>query len=180
MARCSHAARSIRSSGEAWGGAGVSDIWATLPVRSAESNDLRADDRRRSLADAVHVLVIVVAALYGLCIGSFLNVVGYRVPRQQSVAGGRSHCPGCSSPIAWRDNVPVLGWLALRARCRTCHMRISARYPIGEAAVGLGYGLVAVVTRKPVPFIVGIVAVTVLATAVQIAVGRRQATQSKT
>jgi leader peptidase (prepilin peptidase) / N-methyltransferase len=69
---------------------------------------------------------------FGAMIGSFLTVVAYRVPRAESVVGGRSHCPECGSQIAAYDNVPVFSWLALRGRSRCCHQRISARYPVTE------------------------------------------------
>jgi leader peptidase (prepilin peptidase) / N-methyltransferase len=73
------------------------------------------------------------AGAFGLIIGSFLNVVAYRLPRGQSVAFPASHCPSCETPIKPYDNVPVLSWLVLRGRCRSCHRAISARYPIVEA-----------------------------------------------
>lgn len=69
----------------------------------------------------------------GLILGSFFNVVIYRVPRRIGM-GGRSHCPECDSQIAWYDNLPVLSYLALRARCRNCGQRIPVRYPLVEAA----------------------------------------------
>jgi leader peptidase (prepilin peptidase)/N-methyltransferase len=69
---------------------------------------------------------------FGAMIGSFLTVVAYRVPRAESVVGGRSHCPGCGAQIAAYDNVPVVSWFALRGRSRCCNDRISARYPITE------------------------------------------------
>ncbi|MGE3172966.1 MAG: A24 family peptidase [Planctomycetota bacterium] len=78
------------------------------------------------------------AALLGACVGSFLNVVIHRLPQEDPAKrslGGRSHCPGCGARIAWHDNVPVLGWLWLRARARCCRMRISPRYPLVEALV---------------------------------------------
>jgi leader peptidase (prepilin peptidase)/N-methyltransferase len=71
-------------------------------------------------------------ALLGLLVGSFLNVVIWRVPRKESIVAPRSHCPGCDTPIAPRDNVPVLSWLLLRGRCRHCQTRISIRYPLIE------------------------------------------------
>ncbi|MGQ0843278.1 MAG: prepilin peptidase [Sporichthyaceae bacterium] len=74
--------------------------------------------------------------LLGLAIGSFLNVVVYRVPRGLSVVSPPSACPGCQSPISPRDNVPVLGWLLLRGRCRTCRTPISPRYALVEALTG--------------------------------------------
>ena len=72
--------------------------------------------------------------LFGLLIGSFLNVVIWRVPRGESIVQPPSHCPGCDTPIAPRDNVPVLSWLVLRGRCRHCGTRISVRYPLVELA----------------------------------------------
>ena len=74
--------------------------------------------------------------MFGLLIGSFLNVVIWRIPRKESVVAPPSHCPGCDNPIAPRDNVPVLSWLVLRGRCRHCKTRISIRYPLIELACG--------------------------------------------
>ena len=76
------------------------------------------------------------AAVLGAVVGSFLNVVAYRLPRGESLSRPRSRCPGCETPIRPYDNVPVLSWLALRGRCRTCREPISARYPLVEAATG--------------------------------------------
>lgn len=81
--------------------------------------------------------LITVAAAYGLVLGSFLNVVVHRVPRQMSVLAPRSHCPACGRLIRWFDNLPVLSWLLLRGRCRRCGARISVRYPLVELATGL-------------------------------------------
>ena len=75
----------------------------------------------------------------GACIGSFLNVVAYRMPRGMSVVWKPSHCPRCSHPIRARDNLPVLGWLLLRGRCRDCGGGISPRYAIVEAAMGAAF-----------------------------------------
>lgn len=77
----------------------------------------------------------------GCMAGSFLNVVAHRVPRGETVVLGRSHCPACGAMIRARDNVPVVGWLVLRGRCRDCGASISPRYPLVEAACG---GLAAV------------------------------------
>jgi leader peptidase (prepilin peptidase) / N-methyltransferase len=74
------------------------------------------------------------AGLFGLAIGSFLNVVIYRVPAGLSVVSPPSACPACDAPIRNRHNIPVVGWLALRGRCADCSTPISARYPIVEAA----------------------------------------------
>jgi leader peptidase (prepilin peptidase)/N-methyltransferase len=83
------------------------------------------------------------AGVFGLAIGSFLNVVAYRVPNGLSVVKPASACPGCGAEIQRRDNVPVLSWLLLRGRCRNCSMSISVRYPIVEAITGLAFVLVA-------------------------------------
>jgi leader peptidase (prepilin peptidase) / N-methyltransferase len=75
-------------------------------------------------------------AVLGLCFGSFLTVAVYRLPRRESVVAPRSACPRCGTTIAARDNVPVVSYLLLRGRCRTCHTPISAEYPIVEALTG--------------------------------------------
>jgi len=75
------------------------------------------------------------AGLFGACLGSFLNVVIARVPEGRSVVRPGSACPRCRAAIRWYDNVPVLSWLALRARCRHCAQPISARYPLVEVLV---------------------------------------------
>lgn len=79
-------------------------------------------------------LLIGGCALFGLTIGSFLNVVIYRVPRHESIVSPRSACPTCGTAIRERDNIPVLSWLLLRGRCRSCHSPISRRYPLVELA----------------------------------------------
>jgi leader peptidase (prepilin peptidase)/N-methyltransferase len=88
-------------------------------------------------------LLVIAAALYGLVIGSFLNVVIYRVPNKLSVVRPASACPGCHQPIAPRDNIPVVSWLLLRGRCRHCHMSISPRYPLVELLTGVLFVAVA-------------------------------------
>jgi leader peptidase (prepilin peptidase) / N-methyltransferase len=77
--------------------------------------------------------------LLGLLIGSFLTVVAYRVPRRESIVGGRSHCPACGAQIAAYDNVPVLSWLLLRGHARCCNAPISPRYPLTELATSILY-----------------------------------------
>ena len=79
-------------------------------------------------------LLIVACFLFGLAIGSFLNVVIYRVPRHQSIVSPRSACPNCATPIRERDNIPVVSWIILRRKCRTCREPISIRYPLIELA----------------------------------------------
>jgi leader peptidase (prepilin peptidase)/N-methyltransferase len=83
------------------------------------------------------------AGATGACVGSFLNVVIWRLPRGESLSRPRSRCPRCAAPIRWFDNVPVLSWLWLRARCRRCRAPISARYPLVEAATAALFLLVA-------------------------------------
>lgn len=85
----------------------------------------------------------VLAGLLGLAIGSFLNVVIWRVPRGESVVRPPSRCPNCAAGIRPRDNLPVLGWLLLRGRCRDCGQAISPRYPLVEAVTGLLFVAVA-------------------------------------
>jgi len=74
----------------------------------------------------------VIVFLFGLIVGSFLNVCIHRIPRSESILFPPSHCPGCSRRIAWRDNIPVLSFLLLGGRCRFCREKISPRYPLVE------------------------------------------------
>lgn len=83
-----------------------------------------------------------ICGLLGLLIGSFLNVVIWRVPRGESVVSPPSACPSCGARIRARDNVPVVSWLVLRARCRSCRAPISARYPLVELGTGLLFAAV--------------------------------------
>jgi leader peptidase (prepilin peptidase)/N-methyltransferase len=82
------------------------------------------------------------AGILGLAIGSFLNVVIYRVPAGESLVRPPSRCPSCGAAIRNRHNVPVVGWLVLRGRCYDCHAPISARYPLVELATGLLFAFV--------------------------------------
>src|SRR5438445_4383843 len=77
-------------------------------------------------------LAIVFLFVLGACVGSFLNVVIWRLPRGESLVRPGSRCPSCGKPIRWYDNLPVLSWILLRARCRACSKPISARYPLVE------------------------------------------------
>jgi leader peptidase (prepilin peptidase)/N-methyltransferase len=90
-------------------------------------------------AQLLRPFAIAWAAVLGAAIGSFLNVVVARLPHGRSVVRPGSRCPRCQAPIAWYDNVPVLSWLLLRARCRACRAPISPRYPLVELLVG-GFG----------------------------------------
>lgn len=85
----------------------------------------------------LHALLIPLTFLGGAAVGSFLNVCVYRIPWQKSLLWPRSMCPHCWTAIAARDNVPILGWLALGGRCRHCKQPIAIRYPLVEALTGL-------------------------------------------
>jgi leader peptidase (prepilin peptidase) / N-methyltransferase len=82
-------------------------------------------------------------AVAGLLVGSFLNVVIYRVPRRLSVVTPPSFCPHCDSPVRAVDNIPVVSWLLLRGRCRKCRGPISVRYPLVELSTGIVFAAVA-------------------------------------
>jgi leader peptidase (prepilin peptidase)/N-methyltransferase len=84
----------------------------------------------------------VLAFLFGLVIGSFLNVARYRLPRGLGIVSGRSACPGCGRPIAWYDNVPIVSFVALGRKCRRCGWKIPWVYPAIEGATGITFLLV--------------------------------------
>jgi len=98
-------------------------------------------------SDADRWLLVVLAALFGGAVGSFLNVVVYRLPHGLSLLSPPSHCPECNIPFRWHDNVPVFGWIALGGRCRDCRCRIPIRYPAVEALVAATFAVVAVFER---------------------------------
>jgi leader peptidase (prepilin peptidase) / N-methyltransferase len=102
----------------------------------------------------------------GLTMGSFVTVVAHRVPRGLSPLGGRSACPGCGAQVAAFDNVPVLSWLWLRGRCRSCGERISPRYPLTELALaGLYVGTVLILGTEDIgELVLGLVFCTLLLT----------------
>jgi leader peptidase (prepilin peptidase)/N-methyltransferase len=85
------------------------------------------------------VVLELLAALVGACLGSFLNVCVLRWPQDRSVVRPRSRCPSCGHGLAWFENIPVASWLALRGRCRCCGERISVQYPLVELVVGTGW-----------------------------------------
>lgn len=103
------------------------------------------------------------ALFAGLLVGSFLTVVGYRVPRGESIVGPRSRCTTCGAQIAAYDNVPIWSWAILRGRSRCCDDSISIRYPLTELALGILYVVtVAVLWGEPTEVALGLVFVTVL------------------
>lgn len=83
---------------------------------------------------------VITATVFGALIGSFLNVIVWRVPQGMSIVRPGSACPNCEHALAWYDNVPVLSWLLLGARCRYCREPISARYPLVELATAASFG----------------------------------------
>jgi leader peptidase (prepilin peptidase) / N-methyltransferase len=111
--------------------------------------------------------VLAIAAILfvaGLIAGSFVSVLAHRLPRKESIWGPRSRCPHCGATIAAYDNVPVLSWLVLRGRCRSCGAAISPRYPLVELALGVLYVAVYLVLEDDAAEVaLGIVFVTMLA-----------------
>jgi leader peptidase (prepilin peptidase)/N-methyltransferase len=104
----------------------------------------------------------VFAALAGLVTGSFLNVVAYRLPRGESLVTPGSHCQSCGAAVKPYDNIPVLGWLVLRGRCRNCHAKISSRYPLVEAATAVLAVAVVVTNHSAHDIVLGLLLVAIL------------------
>ena len=77
----------------------------------------------------------------GICVGSFLNVVGFRFLADEPISHPASHCPQCKTPLRWMDNIPVLSYLLLNGRCHSCQAGISIQYPLVEIATGLLFAL---------------------------------------
>ncbi|EBS4373280.1 prepilin peptidase [Salmonella enterica subsp. enterica serovar Oranienburg] len=109
---------------------------------------LVTDYNRVIMADFFYCFWLILILLTGLCVGSFMNVVIYRLPRiiygtdgdePFSLAWPPSHCPGCQARIRFYDNIPVLSWVLLRGKCRYCHGAISPVYPLTEAVTGLWF-----------------------------------------
>ncbi|WP_315860374.1 A24 family peptidase [Novipirellula aureliae] len=114
-------------------------VFGMALLQSSQSNLLSFSDL--IIPRLIDVVIFLWLFWIGSSFGSFLNVVAWRMPRGESI-NGRSHCPRCQHQLAARDNFPVFGWLALRGRCRTCRLPISARYPIVESAVGMSIAFV--------------------------------------
>lgn len=107
----------------------------------------------------------------GLCIGSFLNVLRVRLPRDESATRGRSKCRSCGVQIAWYDNIPLLSFVALRGRCRRCHTSFGWIYPVVELLTGLLVLATWCHTRAAVPTIlytVGLIAPLILVSAIDL------------
>jgi leader peptidase (prepilin peptidase)/N-methyltransferase len=93
-----------------------------------------------------HETILILAGVLGLCVGSFLNVCIYRLPRGESLVRPPSRCPSCGRQLSWFDNIPVLSWVALRGRCRRCGAAIAIRYPLVELTTAALWVLIAAVT----------------------------------
>jgi leader peptidase (prepilin peptidase)/N-methyltransferase len=119
----------------------LESAWPQLPSRTAA----QIIHSRRGVDDdrTVKVLIALVFAVYGLVIGSFLNVVIDRVPKRESVVRPRSRCPRCDAAITSRDNIPLLSWILLRGRCRSCGLPISVHYPLVEAGTAMVFFITA-------------------------------------
>ena len=87
---------------------------------------------RINMGDFVYVVALILAGVLGLCVGSFLNVVIYRLPNGMNLAKPASHCPKCKKEIKWYDNIPVLSYIILGGKCRNCKTHISFRYTLVE------------------------------------------------
>jgi leader peptidase (prepilin peptidase)/N-methyltransferase len=118
-------------------------------------------------------LPLLITALAGLAVGSFLNVVAYRLPLGLSLVRPGSRCPGCETPVRPYDNVPVLSWLVLRGRCRSCEAPISVRYPIVEATTGALWVAVAAFADDALHMVLGLLLVTALVPLTLVDVDRR-------
>ena len=108
----------------------------------------------------------VIAVVFGLIIGSFLNVVVHRLPRKQSLVTPGSQCPACGHKIRWYENIPVVSYLTLKGQCRACHANISFRYPVIELltallflACELKFGLSFLLVIRDWPFMALLVAI---------------------
>ncbi|MBW8860755.1 MAG: prepilin peptidase [Acidobacteria bacterium] len=93
------------------------------------------------LAELPPALAITIVAMFGAIVGSFLNVCVYRLPLQKSVVWPASACTKCQRELLWYENVPVVSWIVLRGRCRTCATPISVQYPLVEAITAAMFGL---------------------------------------
>lgn len=91
---------------------------------------------------------LIIAFLFGLIVGSFLNVCIHRLPRGESIVSPPSHCPRCGKTVTWKDNIPVLSYLLLRGRCRACGEAISIRYPLVELLTAVLSGFVFLLTHS--------------------------------
>lgn len=123
--------------------------------------------KERRCIISIDNIFTVFAGLFGLCIGSFLNVVIWRVPLGKSIVSPPSACPGCGKEIEPIDNIPVLSYLLLKGKCRNCSMTISPKYPITELVTGVLFGLAALQTGYSTAFINYAVLISLMITVVR-------------
>ena len=102
-------------------------------------------------------MIALLAALFGLCIGSFLNVVIYRLPRGESVVSPGSRCGACGRPVRWYDNVPVVSYLALGGKCRDCRASFSPRYLFVELLTAIVFAITAAATPPDLALLVRLI-----------------------
>jgi leader peptidase (prepilin peptidase)/N-methyltransferase len=88
------------------------------------------------------IIMYAIVFIYGIIIGSFLNVCIFRIPKETSIVFGRSHCMNCNVAIKWYDLIPVFSYIVLRGKCRNCKAKISKQYPVIEVINGLLYLIV--------------------------------------
>jgi len=121
------------------------------------------EETQLSLSGGQYAVVAVFAFLLGTVIGSFLNVVVYRLPRGGSLVRPGSSCPSCGHAIRWYHNVPIVGWAVIRGRCRDCGEKVSVRYPLVEAITGALFlcGFFAFGLSPQLPLALGFMAVLV-------------------
>ena len=93
----------------------------------------------------VNIILYLITFLFGIVIGSFLNVCIYRIPKKEDIVRTRSHCMSCGYQLKWYDMFPVISYVALGGRCRKCKVRLSVQYPLIEALNGVAYVLVLLV-----------------------------------
>jgi len=113
----------------------------------------------------IYPFYIFIAFLFGSAIGSFLNVVVYRLPRKESLISPGSRCPSCGSPIQWYDNIPIVSYILLGGKCRNCYGKISLRYPLVEFSTGLMVTVLYVLHGFSFQFLSDVVFVSLLVTA---------------
>jgi len=118
-------------------------------------------------------LAIILAAVGGLIVGSFLNVVAYRLPRGESLLKPRSRCPHCNTQLRAVDNIPVVSWVALRGRCHHCGVPVSVRYPLVELTTAALYVAVVASQDDAVRIVLGLLLVTALVPITLIDLDRR-------
>ena len=96
----------------------------------------------------------IIVLIFGIVIGSFLNVCIYRIPRKESIAFGASHCTKCGNRIKWYDLIPIISYLILRGKCRVCKEKISLQYPLIELTNGLAYFGLYYLLNFGIPFVI--------------------------